>query len=63
MAFIQPTGIDLPLDKNLLMGIMIETETNNATTQSINTCFVTEKSIPNIVGRWMIGWEISELET
>ena len=60
IAFTQPEGTDLPLDKYLLIGIMIETDTITATTHSIKTCFVTEKSIP-IIGSILIisgyfGW-------
>ena len=38
-------------------------ETITATIHSINTCFVTEKSIPNTLGNCIIGCDISEFET
>ena len=37
--------------------------TRVATNHSMNTCFVTEKSMPKIGGRWMIGWSKPLLAT
>ena len=48
IAFTQPEGTKFPLDRNLLIGMMIETDTITATSHSIKTCFVMEKSIPII---------------
>ena len=44
------------------IGMIITVAKIIETSQSINTCFVIEKSIPNIFGIWIIGCEISELE-
>ena len=46
IPFIHPEGAVLLLDKNFLTGIITAIPTNKATIHNINTCFVTEKSIP-----------------
>ena len=48
IAFIQPVGIGFSFFKYLRTGIIIETERSNATIHNINTCFVTEISMPKI---------------
>ena len=43
--------------------VVTVTKINAATSHSMNTCLVTERSTPRTVGRWNRGWSCELLET
>ena len=51
------------LEIYFLIGKIITNDTINTTTHNINTCLVTEKSIPKSSGSLIIGCSLLEFET
>ncbi len=51
MAFMNPVGTGLPDFRNRRTTTVTTRNTTVATSHSMNTCFVTEKSTPAMVGR------------
>ena len=62
-AFMKPEGMGRSCFRYLRMVHVATRKTNVATSHSISTCFVTEKSMPPIVGRWMSGCSCELFDT